>query len=95
MNDLQTAMEKLTLRARVEANDEWIARAQQLYLDENRRHGSYARELRESAKLSLREVARRMGISGAMLSDLERGNRVWNSSLLSKWEGAMAADYLR
>ena len=82
----------LSLRSRVESNDEWLANSQRLYLKENRRNGQYARQLREATKQSLREIARRMGISAMMLSDLERGNRNWSDSMLTKWEAATSSE---
>lgn len=39
--------------------------------------GAAARNLRISKKLSLREVARRLGYSAAFVSDLELGRRCW------------------
>lgn len=39
--------------------------------------GQSVRCERERLGLSLRDVARAMGISAAYLSDLERGNRAW------------------
>lgn len=81
----------LTLRSRVESNDEWLANSQRLYVEVNRVNGQYARQLREATKQSLREIARRMGISAMMLSDLERGNRNWNESMLTKWEAAISS----
>ncbi len=82
----------LALRSRVESNDEWIAHAQQLYLREHRLNGQYARDQREASKLSLRTVATRMGVSAMMLCDLERGNRNWTASMLTKWETAMSPE---
>ena len=41
--------------------------------------GRRARQAREKAGLSLREIARRMGVSAPYLSDLERGRRPWNA----------------
>ena len=40
--------------------------------------GRRAREARQKAKLSLREVARRMGVSAPYVSDLELGRRGWD-----------------
>ena len=81
-----------TLRERVNSNDEWLANSQRLYLEENRRNGQYARKLRETRNLSCRELARRMGISAMMLSDMERGMRNWSQSMLTKWEQAMTSE---
>jgi len=81
-----------TLRERVISNDEWLANSQRLYLEENRRNGQYARELREARNISCRELARRMGISAMMLSDMERGMRNWSQSMLTKWEKTMTPE---
>ena len=37
--------------------------------------GSRLRELREGKKISLRELAKKIGVSGAFLSDIELGRR--------------------
>lgn len=47
--------------------------------------GEYARKARKREGLSLREVARRMGMSAAFISDLERGNRNWTEELAAKY----------
>jgi ribosome-binding protein aMBF1 (putative translation factor) len=50
--------------------------------------GAMVRGAREKMGLTLREAARRMGISAAYLSDLERGNRAWTlkaQARLNKW----------
>lgn len=80
----------LALRAMVEANDEWLKKSQNLYRDEQKRIGRWARDRREDASVSLREVARRMGVSAPHLSDLERGNRNWTADMLTAWESALA-----
>lgn len=54
------------------------------------RTGAHARILREQARLSLREVARRMRISAAYLSDLERGRRGWSAGLADRYSAALA-----
>jgi len=43
--------------------------------------GDKYRRMRKEKGLSLREVARRMGISAPYLSDLERAKRNWNEHL--------------
>ncbi len=78
-----------TLAFRVQSNDDWLQRCENLWHDEHKRNGAYARELREGRGLSLREVARRMKISAMMLSDLERGNRNWTQDTLNAWENAL------
>lgn len=45
--------------------------------------------MRKEKSLSLREVARRMGISAAYLSDLERAKRNWNEKLAERYEIAL------
>ena len=76
------------LRSRVKSNDDWLRTSENLYREEQKRIGAYAREYRESLGLSLREVARRMKISAPFLSDLERGNRHWTDATLTAWENA-------
>jgi transcriptional regulator with XRE-family HTH domain len=60
---------------------------QRRHLDASR----LSRQLREDAGLSLREVARRMGVSAMFLSGLERGNRYWSPENVSRWVRALAA----
>ena len=43
--------------------------------------GRLFRAGRKKAKLSLREMARRLGLSAAFVSDLERGRRNWTEEL--------------
>jgi hypothetical protein len=74
---------------RVSTNAEWIERCTQLYAEDNARNGAFAREVREKSGKSLRRVAEAMGISAMFLSDLERGNRMWNTSHVGKWKAAM------
>lgn len=47
------------------------------------------RQLREHSGLSLREVARRLGFSAAYLSDLERGQRLWNKEREQQYKRAL------
>ena len=42
--------------------------------------GEAMRQLRKSHNISLREIARRMKLSAPFVSDLERGNRNWDSA---------------
>lgn len=77
------------LRSRILANDEWFAHCGRLFVEGNRKNGSYARELRLASGASLRAIARGMGVSAPFLSDLERGNRQWSASAAEKWESAM------
>jgi len=98
MKTRQTASEPLPavpffcLRSRVKSNDDWLRHSENLYREEQKRIGAYARECRESLGLSLREVARRMKISAPFLSDLERGNRHWTDGTLTAWEAQRQND---
>ena len=51
-------------RNRTRTNNEWLLRCSELHGQEQTRNAAFAREIREETGLSLREVARRMGISG-------------------------------
>jgi predicted transcriptional regulator len=77
------------LRSRVQGNDEWFAHCGRLFVQSNRENGQFARKCREEAGVSLRTLAKRMGVSAPFLSDLERGNRQWSDALCGKWEVAM------
>lgn len=49
--------------------------------------GQMVRQARKGGGITLRELSRRLNISAPYLSDLERGNRKWNSDLFRKvWE---------
>ncbi len=50
--------------------------------------GQWLRVHREARSLTLREVARRMKLSGPYLSDLERGRRNWNDDLVNRFKEA-------
>lgn len=77
------------LLSRVRRNNDWLAQCENLYRQQQKRDGQTAREIREVAGLSLREVARRMDVSAPFLSDLERGNRNWTTETLNKWKEAL------
>jgi transcriptional regulator with XRE-family HTH domain len=47
--------------------------------------GIIARQHREAAGRTLREVAGVMQIDQSYLSDLERGQREWHSGLVTRW----------
>lgn len=51
--------------------------------------GALARRTRQTLDLSLREVARRMGVSAPFVSDLERGRRNWTLSLVTRYKNAL------
>lgn len=52
--------------------------------------GADLRRLREGAGLSLREMAARLNMSPAYLSDLERGHRAWRPDLIKRYEDALS-----
>lgn len=54
--------------------------------------GRRARRLRGERRLSLREVARRLGWSAAYVSDLERGRRGWKPETADKYARAIGAN---
>jgi transcriptional regulator with XRE-family HTH domain len=47
--------------------------------------GAYMRHKRQQKHLSLREVARRLKVSAAYLSDLELGHRSWNQTKIDQF----------
>jgi transcriptional regulator with XRE-family HTH domain len=51
--------------------------------------GQRLRELRDKADLSLRELAKRIGISSPFLSDIELGRRFPSEEILGKLAGAL------
>src|ERR1700675_1697513 len=51
--------------------------------------GQRLHELRDKADLSLRELARKVGISGPFLSDIELGRRFPSEEILAKLAGAL------
>ncbi len=51
--------------------------------------GEAARTEREAAGLSLREMARRMGVSAPYVSDLELGRRAWSMERVRLWNEAI------
>ena len=51
--------------------------------------GQTLRGLRLSSGLSLREMARRVGLSHSFLSQLETGSRRWRRSVLKRYEQAI------
>ena len=50
----------------------------------NKATGERFRAFRLKAKVSLREVARRMGISAPHLHNLEMGDRTWTADVLDR-----------
>jgi len=77
----------------VQSNDEWLKHSENLYREEQKRIGVFARECREKAGMSLRELARRMKVSAPFLSDLERGNRHWTDGTLTAWEACLQSKH--
>jgi transcriptional regulator with XRE-family HTH domain len=55
----------------------------------NEQAGQMVRELRERKGVSLRTVAKRLGLSAAFISDLERGRRNWSKARFSEVEQAI------
>lgn len=47
--------------------------------------GNQMRQLRLAAKMAQKEMAARLGVSGAYLSDLEHGYRHWNIPLTKEY----------
>lgn len=54
--------------------------------------GRMMREYREHHGISIREVARRMGLSAAYVSDLERGRRNWKLANAERYQQAVSAN---
>lgn len=54
--------------------------------------GAEWRGVREGAGVSLRSLARTMGVSAAYLSDLERGRRNWTEEVESRYAGALRVE---
>jgi transcriptional regulator with XRE-family HTH domain len=53
--------------------------------------GIRARRERVAAKLTIRQVAEKMGVGVPYLADLERGRRNWNERLVMAYTLAIAA----
>lgn len=51
--------------------------------------GEALRTKRKTAKLSLRVVAKAMGISAMYLCDMERGRRLWSADRIKRFESAL------
>lgn len=51
--------------------------------------GGRMREMREKARLTLREVARRLGLSAMYICDLEHGRRGWNAERVTNYVAAL------
>jgi predicted transcriptional regulator len=51
--------------------------------------GQEMRRKREAADRTLREVARRMELSAAYISDLELGRRAWSQRLITAYQKAL------
>jgi len=57
---------------------------------DHRETGAMARKERLKNGLSVREVAQRMGISGAYLCDMEKGYRGWTQEKVDRFIRALA-----
>lgn len=73
----------------VEKVEEKAEQAENRLRDERRKIAADSRLIRGICGKSMREVARRMGVSAMFLSDLERGNRNWTAKQIRKWKEAM------
>lgn len=51
--------------------------------------GQLMREARLKAGLSLRAMARRLGLSAPFISDLERGRRSWDEGRVERYAGVL------
>ncbi len=51
--------------------------------------GEQARQARENAGLSLRELASRLGLSVGYIADMENGRRNWNQTKVELWNHAI------
>jgi predicted transcriptional regulator len=63
-----------------------------ILVTDHEKTGENARRLRQQARVSLREVARRLGVSAAYLSDLERGRRGWDMQRACRFARAIGAN---
>jgi len=66
-----------------------ILKSQTLLVQDCEATGGIMRTMRETAEVSLRSVAKTMGITPAYLSDLERGRRAWNDKLCKRFQEAL------
>jgi transcriptional regulator with XRE-family HTH domain len=55
--------------------------------------GQRLRELRDKADLSLRELAKRIGVTSPFLSDIELGRRFPSEEILAKLAGALNVSF--
>lgn len=56
--------------------------------------GQQMREERKNAGLSLRTVAKRLGVSAAYVSDLELGRRNWSLHRVTDYQNALSPDFV-
>ncbi len=75
--------------SRVANNEAWLTRSVELFNKAERENGEFARAIRQQQNVSLRELAKAMGVSAVLLSHLERGLRHWTPSNLQKWKAAI------
>ena len=53
--------------------------------------GQQMRELREKKSVSVREIARKLGLSAPYISDLELGRRAFNAALIQRYKKALGS----
>ena len=58
-------------------------------LPDDRVMGAQMRERRQRAGLSLRALAKRLGLTASYLSDLERGRRHWSAKNVKRYADAL------
>ena len=56
--------------------------------------GKEMRQLRQSKNITGRELARRLKLSAAYISDLEKGRRKWRAELQEKFKQALGVNSL-
>lgn len=65
-------------------------RMKQVWVIDHVGTGENMRAFRRTAKVSLREIARRMKVSAVFLSDLERGRRNWTQDKFEDYQKALS-----
>lgn len=85
LKPMQKLLAPPDLMERVRENNDWFAECQKKWRGEHANIGAAAKAHRQTANLSLRETARRMGVSAPFLSDLELGKRNWTVAAVNKW----------
>ena len=67
----------------------WLRQQKELHATVHKEAGAVARQLREKAGLSLRDVAAEMEITYPFLADLELGRRTWTTATAESWQKAL------